>query len=128
MSANDPYPTLGSATTSNSSGTATTNGVSYNVYTFTNISTQNTYTVTYTASAATYCYLLAVGGGGSGGWYGGGGSNVNGSNGGSGIVIISIPTTIYNSSNIGGSGTRSISTNGSYTVISALSGTVTYTV
>ena len=68
-------------------GTSVSNGVTYNVYSFT--VTGGSYTVTYSCSAATLIYVLAVGGGGGGGAYGG-------TAGGAGGVVmqsISLPST-----------------------------------
>lgn len=59
-------------------GTSTTNGINYNVYSFTSVSTTTTYTVNYTCANATTIYVLAVGGGGSGSSSGGGGGGAGG--------------------------------------------------
>ena len=59
---------------SDKQGTATTNGINYNVYTFTNTTaTVTSYTINYTALQSTVCYVLAVGGGGGGSSFAGGG-------------------------------------------------------
>ena len=69
------------------SGTSTTNGITYNVYSFqpgTAIlppaasSSQATYTINYTCTLATTIYVLAVGGGGPGNSNGGGGGGAGG--------------------------------------------------
>jgi len=75
------------------SGAATTNGVTYNVYAFK--TTGTSYTVNYSCAGDTIIYVLAVGGGGGGGAYGCGG-------GGAGGVVM---TPAY----ISGSGTITIS-------------------
>jgi fibronectin-binding autotransporter adhesin len=63
-------------------GTATTNGVTYNVYAFgssnTQGSTSNNYVINYTSPSANYIYALAVGGGGGGGMYIGSGGGAGG--------------------------------------------------
>jgi len=64
-----------------SSGTAVTNGVSYNVYSF----TTGTYNLSFDCVNPTLCYVLAVGGGGSGG-----NSNGGGGGGAGGVVMKSI--------------------------------------
>ena len=68
------------------SGTSITNGVNYNVYSFTSVSTTTSYTVNYTCNNATTIYVLAVGGGG------GGGSYVGAGGGGGGVVML--PVTV----------------------------------
>ena len=80
-----------------SNGTAVTNGITYNVYSFqpgtgrlpaASSSSQATYTVNYSCAGATTVYVLAVGGGG-GGCSGGGGGG-----GGGGVVMtpVNIPS------------------------------------
>ena len=59
---------------------------------------------------------------------GGGGGGPGLSVGGSGIVILSIPTYLYNSANLAGTGTYSTATFGINTIISFLSGSKTFTV
>ena len=71
------YPLI--ATINNS--TSTYNGITYNVYTFTQIG--GTYTINYTCAVQTMIYILAVGGGG-----GGGAANSGGSGGGGGGVVM----------------------------------------
>ena len=88
-------PTVTGWQSTDVSGTAVTNGITYNVYAFKSTSAVTTYTLTYTSNSPSYIYVLAVGGGGSGGSGGGGG-------GGAGGVVMN---PIY----ITGSGTISIS-------------------
>ena len=83
--------------------------------------------ITYTAS-----YLVVAGGGGGGGngntTAGGGGggpaSSANGANGGSGVVILSVPTANYSGST---TGSPTITTSGSNTIIKWTTGSGTYT-
>ena len=76
------YP--GTSNVNGIAGTAITNGVTYNVYTFMNSTTSTSYTITYTCVSQTTIYVLAVGGGGQGSSGGGGGG------GGGGVVMIPV--------------------------------------
>jgi len=73
------------------SGTATSNGILYNIYAFQpNIAaaapaTTKSYTLTYSCAIGCYTYILAVGGGGGGGVGGG-----SGGGGGGGVVILPV--------------------------------------
>lgn len=68
-------------------GTAITNGINYDVLTFTNISpTVTSYTINYKAIKPATIYVLAVGGGGGGGSFGGGGGGAGG--------VVMTPVTI----------------------------------
>ena len=77
-----------------SNGTAVTNGITYNVYSFqpgtgrlpaASSSSQATYTINCSCPNATTIYVLAVGGGGAGG---GNGSSAGGGGGGAGGVVM----------------------------------------
>ena len=59
-------------------GTSVTNGITYQVYAFGQVSTTGTYTLTYNCAIASYIYVLAVGGGGGGATVGGGGGGAGG--------------------------------------------------
>lgn len=59
-------------------GTSVTNGITYQVYAFGQVSTTGTYTITYSCAVGSYVYVLAVGGGGGGGDNGGGGGGAGG--------------------------------------------------
>jgi hypothetical protein len=77
-------------------GTSASNGITYNVYSFT--MTGGSYVVTYSCAAATFIYVLAVGGGGGGGarlWGGTGG-------GAGGVVMMSVtlPSTSSSSATV----------------------------
>ena len=70
-----------------SNGTAVTNGINYNVYSFqpgtgrlpaSSTSSQATYTINYSCVSATTIYVLAVGGGGGGTAWGGAGGGAGG--------------------------------------------------
>jgi len=63
------------------SGTSVTNGINYNVLSFTSVSATTSYTVNYTCAFSTTIYVLAIGGGGSGG-------TGQGSGGGAGGVVM----------------------------------------
>ena len=65
-------------TASDVKGTSITNGINYNVYSFTSVSATTSYTVNYSCSSATTIYVLAVGGGGAGGGGTGGGGGAGG--------------------------------------------------
>ena len=77
----------GNVTNDVKSGTSTSNGINYNVYSFepgTSIlpavatSSQATYTINYNTGSSTIIYVLAVGGGGGAGTYCGGGGGAGG--------------------------------------------------
>jgi Concanavalin A-like lectin/glucanases superfamily len=61
-------------------GQSVSDGITYNVYSFTSPTTtgQTGYTINYTCNTPTYCYMLAVGGGGSGCCNSGGGGGAGG--------------------------------------------------
>ena len=67
-------------------GSTTTNGVNYNVYSFTSVSTTTSYTMNYSCASASIIYVLAVGGGGGGGSYVGSGGGAGG--------VVMLPVTV----------------------------------
>lgn len=92
---NGPYPVVSTQSIDNY-GTSTTDGVTYNVYTFTNNSSTSkpvsSYVINYTLSTQTLIYVLAVGGGGGGVGGGGGG-------GGSGGGVVMTPVLLPSGTN-----------------------------
>jgi len=102
-------------------GTSTTNGINYNVYSFTTVSTTTSYTVNYSCLNATTIYVLAVGGGG------GGGSQCGGGGGAGGVVMmpVNIPagsSTIVVNVGAGGNGAGANANN----AVAGTSTTVTF--
>lgn len=75
-------------------GTAITNGVSYNIYAFTSSTTTPNIplnTITYSCASTTQCFVLAVAGGGGGGGYTGGGGGAGG--------VVMTPVILYSGTN-----------------------------
>jgi len=91
-------------------GTSVTNGITYQVYAFGQVSTTGTYTLTYSCAVGSYVYVLAVGGGG-------GGAAQGGSGGGAGGVVMN-PVYLPAGTNqtitisIGAGGSRNTTANG----------------
>ena len=125
----------GNVTNDVRSGTSTSNGINYNVYSFqpgTSIlppaatSSQATYTINYTCALATTIYVLAVGGGGSGNGYAGGGGGASG--------VVMTPVSLASGSgsiniNVGAGGAGYFASGGSqtFTYNNGSNTTVTFT-